>query len=184
MTSVAHQGIQFTEKMLNEESSADLLKTFNKLATENGEKTVNKFADKKTAVRRVWAMLQKHGKTTRKAAKEPGDRQQRVKRFNYVAIGAPKPSRETTDETPVLRNMLLTRLLKPEGLTFNQAVEVVKEFDNVRKRLKKVIRNNGKTVETRAYEGIRLIHYYLNYSLKQDGEGDDAPIRIVGNRKS
>ena len=184
MTTVSFQGIQFTEAMLAEESLGELLNTYNKIAKEHGETIVKKFSDKKSAVRRVWSMLQKHGKATKKSAKEPSERRVRVKRFNYVAVGQPKPSREDTDDNPVLRNMLLQRLLKPEGLTFNQAVGVVQDFDARRKKLKKPIRNNGKTIETRAYEGLRLIHYYLNYSLKQDGEGDDAPIKIVGNRKS
>jgi len=184
MTTVTFQGIQFTEAMLAEESLGELLKTYNKIAKENGETTVNKFSDKKSAVRRVWAMLQKHGKATKKTAKEPSERRVRVKRFNYVAVGQPKASREDSDENPVLRNMLLKGLLSKDGLSFNQAVGVVNEFDARRRKLKKPIRNNGKTVETRAYEGLRLIHYYLNYSLKQDGEGDDAPIKIVGNRKS
>lgn len=184
MTSVTYQGIQFNEKMLSEEAMPDLLKTYNKIATAHGETVVKKFADKKTAVRRVWAILQKHGKETKKVAKEPGEKKVRTKRFNYVAVGAPKPSREDSEENPVLRNMLLTRLNTPAGISFNEAIDIVNEFDARRKKIKKPIRNNGKTIEVRAYEGLRLIHYYLNYSLKQDGEGDDAKIRIVPNRKS
>lgn len=185
MTTVStFQGIQFTEKMLADESLSDLLKTYNKIAAANGEAEVKKFSDKKSAVRRVWALLQKYGKATKKAAKEPTERRVRVKRFNYVAVGQPKASREDAPDAPVLRNMLLKGLLSKDGLSFNQAVDVVKDFDARCKQLKKPVRNNGKTIETRAYEGLRLIHYYLNYSMKQDGEGDDAPIKIVGNRRS
>jgi len=185
MTTVTYQGIQFTEQMLQEEKTSDLLKTYNRIAEANDEKVVNKFADHATAVKRTWAMLQKHGKSVKKEVKVATERRLRTKHFNYVAVGAPKPRRESSADNPVLRDMLLTRLLSPEGLSFNQAKDVVAEFDELRERLGKPVRNGGEhTVETRAYEGLRLIHYYLNYSLKQDGEGDDAPIRIVGNRKS
>ena len=183
MTTVTHKGIQFTEKMLKEEKTSTIVDTYNEIATENGEKPVSKFADRKTAEKRLWALLLKYGKAAKKDAKD-GATKSRAKLFNYVAIGQPKPSREDNPENPVLRNRILQRLLTPEGLTFNQAVEVVKKFDKDRVSLGKEIRNNGLTIETRAYEAIRLIHYYLNYSLKQEGTGDDAPIRVVGNRKS
>ena len=184
MSSVTFQGIQFTEAMLAEESMGDLLKTYNKIAGQHNEKPVNKFSDKKSAVRRVWAMLQKHGKATKKGAKERAERRVRSKRFNYVAVGQPKPVREDTPENPVLRHRLILQLMTPEGCSVNKAIEIVKKFDADRKRLDKDIYSKPGTIETRAYEGLRLVHYYANYSLKQEGDGDDAPIHIVGNRKS
>lgn len=190
MTSVTYQGIQFTEKMLAEEPTATLLETYNNIAKANGETVVKKFADRKTAIKRVWAMLQKYGKDAKRPAKASGERRTRTKRFDYVAIGAPKARRESTPDNPVLRDMMLQGMLRPEGLSFNQGVDVVHEFDAIRKRLGKKIssaRNKDgtpKTANTRAYEAMRLVHYYLNYSLKQDGDGDDAPVRIVGNRKA
>jgi hypothetical protein len=190
MTTVTYQGIQFTEKMLKDEKTSDLVATYNKIAEANGETPVKKFADRATAEKRVWAILQKYGKATKREAKAQGERRSRVKRFNYVAIGQPKPRRESTPDKPVLRDMILTKMLTEEGITFNQAVKVVHDFDAKRKKLGLNILSardedgRGKTAETRAYEAIRLIHYYLNYSTKQDGEGDDAPIRVVGNRRS
>lgn len=185
MTTVTYQGIQFTEAMLIEEKTSDLLKTYNRIASGAGEKEINKFSDHATAVKRTWTMLQKHGKSAKRDVKPTGEKRTRTKRFNYIAVGAPKPRRESTADLPVLRDRLLTAALRDEGVSFNQAVEIVNEFDTDRRRLGKPIRNDGPdTAPTRAYEGLRLLHYYLNYSLKQDGEGDDAPIRIVGNRKS
>lgn len=184
MSSVTYQGIQFTEAMLAEESMGDLLKTYNKIAEQHGEKTVNKFSDKKSAVRRVWAMLQKYGSATKKGVKEPSERRMRSKRFNYVAVGQPKPVREDTPENPVLRHRLIKQLMTEEGCSVNKAVEIVKQFDEDRRKIDKEIYSKPGTVETRAYEGLRLVHYYANYSLRQDGDGDDAPIFIVGNRKS
>lgn len=189
-TTVTYQGIQYTDKVLKDEATSSLVSTYNKIAEANGEKPVKKFADRATAEKRVWAMLQKYGKATKREPKAPGTRQARAKRFNYVAIGQPKPRRESTPEKPVLRDMILTKMLSETGITFNQAVDIVHKFDKKRRDLGLNILSaraedgSGKTAETRAYEAIRLIHYYLNYSMKQDGEGDDAPIRIVGNRRS
>ncbi len=184
MTTVTFQGIQFTEKMLADEKTADLVSTYNKIAEANGEKTVNKFSDRQSAIKRTWAMLQKHGKAVKKTPKSDGEGQTRTKRFNYVAIGNPKPVREDTTENPVLRHRLIKQMMTPEGCSVNQAIAIVKQFDKDRKAQGKTIYSGTDTIHTRAYEGMRLVHYYANYSLKQDGEGDDAPVRIVGNRKS
>lgn len=179
-----YKGASFTQEALSNEKTSELLKVYNTVATSAKLPQVARFSDHKSAVRRTWDMLVSHGGGPRQAAKT-GGRRVRQKRFNYIAVGAPRTRRPETAERPVLRDRIATALERPEGMTFNQAVDIVKQFDADTKSAGKKIRNNGKTVDIRAYEAIRLVHTYLNLSLKQDEPcGDATPIHIIPNRKA
>lgn len=176
MQEVNYLGIKFTEKSLSEEDTGELLKVFNKLAEKHDIKPVKKFADRKTAVRRTWDILQKFGATAKRGGKSNGERKIRQMRFNYVASGPVKSYRPDT-----LRSRFIDPL-NSGGITFEQAMEVTKTFDRERPAAtdKEKRRRAEKNVRTRTYEGLRLLHYYLNYSTKQDEQ--TGVIRIVPNR--
>jgi len=117
---------------------------------------VNKFSDKETAVRRVQNLLNDVKAQQPEPAPEKKERGVRRKYFNF------QPNKEIKPYTPdmkQLRGRLFVELKK--GMTFERAMEIVREFDADRGV-------PSKNVERRAYEGTRLVHYYLGFGLRQD----------------
>lgn len=159
------------QSQLETMTGAELVGLYNKncVKLKNPLPPVKKFTDKETAVRRV-ANLLNDVEAQKPAANSNKERKVRRKYFNFVGDETPKPY---TPDMSKLRGRLFVELKKPEGMTFERAMEIVREFD----------KDRGKepfNVERRAYEGTRLIHYYLGYGLKQD---ENEVIFLVEGRK-
>lgn len=188
-------------------TTTQLLTEYNKAAVALGEKTVKRFADKNSAQRRTQGMLDKLAhtpasqlkiiteetsakkapakKATAKkssakktsAKKSPGKkstRKSRVMRFVFRPENEIKKCKGTVktksgDKRP-LRQRAVDMLLK--GATFKQVEELVEAFDKDRKV-------TSKNVERRAYELVRLIHYYLGYGLKQKADEQKGDLIIA-----
>jgi hypothetical protein len=141
----------------------DLLTTYNLVASNLGKGRVNRFADRKTAVRRLWAILQEY------AAQDAQEE-------------APAPQPEPV-AAPATEQPKVTR--KKRGMRFVFPAE--SDIKEVRPGSARAIalacmqREGGATFEEimeatgwnekKAYEGIRLVHYYVGYGMKQDAEG-------------
>lgn len=141
-------------------------------------KRVGKARDHASAVARTWAILQKFSKEdphnidgpakdepapkTRAKPKAPvaapKQRKRRGMRFvfkpeNFIRTCKPK----------TLRGDCVKLLLK--GAAFSQVEDLVKSFDKGRDR------KASETVERRAYELVRIMHYYLGYGIRQEDNG-------------
>jgi hypothetical protein len=171
--------------------NSELVDQYNKASTYLGEKPITKFADRKTAIRRTREQLIKFvksideklaadveaGTTTveaavqdvvkrlptktktkvKKAKVEPTEKKVRgphQKHFVFKPLDEIRAPKDTT-----LRGRAVQLLKK--GATLEQVQDLVREFDKDRKKTEK-------NVDRRAYELVRLVHYYLGYGLKQE----------------
>lgn len=82
----------------------------------------------------------------------------RLKRFKF-----PPTSKVTPPRAGTLRALVLELLSRDTGGTFAEVLEMVKTFDGQRGV-------EEKNVERRAYEVIRLLHYYNGYGLAHEGD--------------
>lgn len=161
-------------------SGPELAVLYNLLNSNMGiNKRVNKFPDKKTAIKRVYYQLtayehaanmaEKKAKTpAKKKATVAGDKKPlklRGMRFVFRPEDTIRNCRGTitskSDDTRTLRKRAVD-LLTGEGATFSQVEKMVEKFDKDRGVA-------SKFVERRSYELVRLVHYYLGYGLKQEG---------------
>lgn len=178
-----------------------LVEMYNGIARKKGLPEVNKFENKSIAVKRVWDHMEheepeqapateayeeavekfneeetmspphpdEYAGTSALAkdekAEEPKARRKRQMYFNFPVKDEIKPARVGS-----LRERVVKRLLAG-GLTFEQVVEEVKAFDADRKREGKDLRGSDEFPERRAYEIIRICHYYLGYGLRQSDSG-------------
>lgn len=142
-------------------TTSELVSSYNEAAVTLKERTIKRFADRKTAVRRTTEIVNRLPKEAKKTARRP-----RGMRFVF------KPEREireckssaraTTGDKRTLRQRAVGLLL--QGATFSEVEDMVMKFD----------RDRGvptKNLERRAYELIRLVHYYLGYGLRQEDTG-------------
>lgn len=152
-------GDRVSKTSLESKTNAELVEIYNEHAELIGGTTVKKFADSKTALRRTWNCL-----------------------VAWVEAGAPTKSKETKKKR------------KPRGMRFvfpvGDEIKPVRENTNRHKLLKLLQRKNGATFEEclkatwgdrtdmtdeikvkATYEGIRLLHYYSGYGLRQDEKG-------------
>ncbi|MBW2636287.1 MAG: hypothetical protein JRC86_01960 [Deltaproteobacteria bacterium] len=152
---------------LEEMSAPDLAKVHNLAAEILEVKGVKRFSDHKSAVRRTWIMLEaydawakaeKEGPTPAPKAKAKAKSNRKM---HFVFAPASDGVKKIRDEKS-LRGQIIKLLTK--GGTFEQIVKVVEKFDA--DRGKKPV-----NVRTRAYEGTRILHYYLGYGMKQDDKG-------------
>jgi len=127
---------------------------YNTIANAIGERTVKRFADRKSAERRlakIKKLAKKEVKKGRKATATP-----------RVGFNFPKSEngiRNMRDGT--LRDNVANALRK--GATFDQVCDVVRSFDKDRNV-------NPVNVESRAYGAIRLLHFYVGYGLEERGD--------------
>lgn len=156
---------------------AELASLFNLVASNLDRGSVKKFADKAAAVRRTWALLEDYDAEEpdqtigealelaheRSKAQEPEaprkERATRIKRFNFVPDNAPKSLRKTD----TLRGEAV-ELLRA-GATFEQVEDLVRAWD-----VKEGKKTKEETVERRAYELVRIMHYYLGWGIRHDIE--------------
>jgi hypothetical protein len=175
--------VSYTRSGLEALSGSELVSLFNLVASNIGAKPVRKFADKTAAVRRTWDVLvawDEADDTATAAAKvdEPvapapveapvaeapaptpapaakKERATRVMRFTF----APSNEVKAVRDPETLRGRCVVLLEK--GATFSAVEDLVVEFD----------KKAGKTSENvtrRAYELVRIMHYYLGWGIKHD----------------
>lgn len=158
-----------------------LLAIYNEAAKALGERTVTKFSDKPTGVKRTQAIVQRANEIAGfvewlKTQESVGPAKAAVAEKKAAPVAAPakvakkerrisftfKPLR--TQKAPKgegsLRTLCLAKLLA--GAKFDAVVKLVEKFDTNRGK------GNGETIERRAYELVRIMHYQLGYGIKHD----------------
>jgi hypothetical protein len=175
-------------------TGGELLTLHNLVASNLGRGSTRRFSDNEAARRRTWAILQayngeggdegheaeapttepvpappivekvKAAKTEKvkkeKKVKEPVEKKRRGPRFVFPAESEVKPVRADS-----ARGKALAVLLRPEGATFDEVCKVT-DWN-----------------EKRAYEGIRLLHYYSGYGLAEDVRDGVTYIRAHTGKK-
>ena len=160
-TTVNVDGKSYTKESLSALPTSQLADLYNRVCEllEDG-RTVNRFADKAVAVRRTWGQLislkalnDTNKEEAKKATPKPkGERPKRQPkprgmRFVFPLGDEIKPVREGTN-----RAKLVELLSRPEGASFEECQKAT-----------------GWSKKD-CYEGIRLLHYYVGYGLRQDDE--------------
>ena len=174
-------------------SGSELVAEYNRAATIIGANIVRKFSDRTTGVRRTQkmqdaaaqAVVELKPKAAPKLKADPKPKAKAKAAPKAKAKAAPKPKAEKTaamrrgmrfvfpyhgdaslssiQREDSLRGRAIAKL-KGDGATYEDIVGVVKQFD--------ADRGHGPgNVERRAYELIRLLHYYVGYGLRQDENG-------------
>lgn len=77
--------------------------------------------------------------------------------FAFKPLSSPKAPKSTAT---TLRSLCYARMLK--GCTFPEVITLIKEFDAGRGK------GNDNTIERRAYELVRLMHYALGFGISHD----------------
>lgn len=164
-------------------TGAQLVELHNLVRSNLGLSTTKRFADTKTAIKRTWAALEQYDQANdqslgtgdkvqltdadkkqikdeaedRKAAEPKKARKPRGMRFVFPAGDEIKPVREGT-----FRAKLVELFSNKPGATFDEALAATwgskKGMD-------------PETAKKTCYEGIRLLHYYCGYGMKQDADG-------------
>lgn len=137
--------------VISDLSLSELRDHYNGLAKQAGVPTISKFRDKATGQRRCQE-LEKQVKPKKK-----GERKKRGMRFVFPFNGR-EHLRSVRDEES-LRGMCVDLLTA--GATFDEVEKLVVEFDKRRKR-------DPQHIERRAYELVRIMHYYLGYGIAHD----------------
>jgi len=156
-----------------ETTASALVFAHNEAADALGEKSVNRFSDKESAMRRTLAMFAKAvaaGKATPdapvKVEKAPKVKAVRQMHFTFpVDAAGIKPVKQDGSLRASCVNLLIG-----DGATLAEVVKLVEAFDA---RRGKAVGN----VERRAYELVRIMHYYLGYGMKHNAE--TGKIRLV-----
>jgi hypothetical protein len=155
------------DKFLDQMTGPELLSLHNLVASNLGKGSTKRFADTKTALRRTWAILEEYQATDVGTVDQPeGDRADFARReAEYERAVDPKPKVERKkrgmrfvfapeDEVRQAREgtaraKALAILRRDEGATFEEVSAVT-----------------GWT-EKQTYEGIRIVHYYLGWGLRE-----------------
>ena len=159
---------------LNTMTGGELAVEYNRAAAILGRDRVKRFGDKKSALRRTKNIMREAKSSPKQAAKHikrkpGGKRKLRGMRFVFPFDGAENirecrgslVSSKSGDER-TLRQRCVDLLKK--GSTFDKVETLVVDFDKDRGK-------KSEFVERRAYELVRLMHYYLGYGLRQDDKG-------------
>lgn len=178
---VVEPGVGVPSDAINPEdlSGPEQVELFNLLGSNLGiDKRVNKFSDRKKGAARIIDRLKTWGDEEEieeataapepKAApapkakpapkkKEASERKKRGMRFVFPFNG----DLRTLRNMDTLRGQCVT-LLK-EGATFKEVEELVVRFDQDRNK-------KPEHVERRAYELVRIMHYYVGYGISHDME--------------
>ncbi len=151
---------------LNVMTGSELAVEYNRAAGILGRDQVKRFGDKKSALRRTKDIVQAAKHIKRKPG---GKRKLRGMRFVFPFDGADQIRKcrgslanSKSNDTRTLRQRSVDLLRT--GATFEKVEQLVTKFDADRGK-------KSKFVERRAYELIRLMHYYLGYGLRQDEKG-------------
>lgn len=131
----------------------ELVAMYNDAAEDLDMKPVKKFSDRKSAVRRTWEIMEKWA-----AQDETTGRKPRGMRFVFPVTDDVKPVRAGTS-----RAKLVELLSREGGASFDECMNTVwgdRRDLSPEKKIKAT------------YEGIRLLHYFSGYGLKQDENGN------------
>lgn len=174
------------DKFLDQMTGTELVSLFRLVKSNLGEEVrTTRFPDSKTAIKRTWAALEAYDQANdeslgsdtvtlteadkqqvkaeaedRKAAApkaEPKARKPRGMRFVFPVGDEIKPVREGT-----FRAKLVELFSTGKGATFDEALAATwgsKEG------------MDPEVAKKTCYEGIRLLHYYVGYGMKQDADG-------------
>jgi hypothetical protein len=148
--------------------TARLLDLYNDAAERLNQKRVERFADRKTALKRtqrILAEVKAPVVATPKApegkkAREPGTAREPRMTFSFAPKAKIKPLREGTKRAAIYNAL-------KKGATFDEVQAVVVEFD------KENPPSHPRTPEklrSFTYEAIRLLHLYSGYGLEQKGD--------------
>lgn len=141
---------------LNTLTLSELVGQYNEAAERLGENKIKKFSDRKSAIRRTEAIV----------ARLPKKRKRKPRGMRFVfkpetEIRACTGSAKTSgSDKRTLRQRCVTLLIKESGATFKQVEALVEKFDRDRGR-------EPQSVERRAYELVRIMHYYLGYGIRE-----------------
>jgi hypothetical protein len=163
------KGQILTFEDLSKLSIKELVTTYNEIIKEVVDlRPIRHFRDHQTAVNRVWNILPEYEETIKvmvevtkfeESPKKEVSKKLRIRRFTLKPIEKVRVLKEKR----TLR-FRCAELLK-NGATFEDVKNLVKEFNEERNKPASEIK-----VERRAYELIRIMHYYLNYGIKHDIE--------------
>lgn len=175
---------------LNSMSMTQLVDLYNAKADVLGEKQVKRFSDRKTAVRRVEAIVdrkpEKAQPQPRSNPEVPDEVEQEAagefpigemaeaakvepkkSRMRFVfPLHDPKAIKDIKGKTSLRAQ---ARELLLGGATFAQVEQLVERFDKERGK-------DSENVERRAYELVRIMHYYLGYGVSHDQETGEIKI--------
>lgn len=170
MTTVTFQGRTYTPEVLATMTNQELLDLHNRVAALSGESEVESFPEDRIAQEMTWDMLmggttdvrdpaprEKTDEFDRAAPLKPAEKVKRKMLFKFPAEKEIRPPKAGTLRAQVLEAMR-------RGVTYNDVVMLVKDFDRQRGV-------DEKNVERRAYEVVRLLHYYCGYGMDQDVNG-------------
>lgn len=156
----------------------ELIVKYNEAAATLGIQSVIRFSDHRAAVRRTGKLLAQVAagdKTPSKTKTKKPKAKAKAKAKDTSSATPPKKKRRmrfvfpydgddrlrTIRQGPTLRAGCIKLLEK--GATFDQVKELVVAFDKQRDK-------PVKSLERRAYEIVRIMHYYLGYGLDHDME--------------
>lgn len=173
-----------------------LLAIYNEAARALGERTVNKFADKVTGVKRTQAIvvraneivgfvewlkanggveapkaeIKEEKPAAKVAARSEAPTAEKVEKAHQAKAAKkerrmsfafkPMKSQKAPKGDGSLRTLCLARL--KEGARFDTVIRLVEKFDSNRGK------GNNETIERRAYELVRIMHYQLGYGVSHD----------------
>lgn len=156
-------------------ATSEIIDRYNAAAEAMGEKSVKKFRDKRTALRRTNEILARvrardlvRSKAESKPTAAPAPRTRKKRGMRFVFRPETKireckgTARTNSKDKRSLRHRAVDLLLK--GASFTEVVALVKQFD-------KECGKEPKFLDRRAYELVRIVHYYLGYGLRQDSSG-------------
>lgn len=180
--------------ILDEQSAPELASLYRLVASNLGEPEVRRFSDKPTAVKRTWAILERYAASD--AASEPvqGPGEILVNETGTKLTPGDEPNSFKLElspedkakvEAPVADAPKAKVERKKRGMRFvfpaESEVKEAREGTARAAALALLKREGGASFaevmeatgwnEKQAYEGIRIIHYYLGWGMKQDAEG-------------
>lgn len=172
MQTVTFRGQTHSFERLEALTGPALVSLYNEVAPLVKANTVNRFSDHRTAARRTWGILVSYAEKGVEEAPAPkaepkAPREKKAKAnkkphgmyFNFP-VGKPEVQRGVRDGD-TLRGRAVELLLK--GATFDKVERLVEQFDADKGR-------QSKHVTRRAYELVRIMHYYLGYGIRHDQE--------------
>lgn len=168
-------------------SASELLTIYNLVASNLGKTPTNRFADSSSARRRTWALLEEFD-TVVAQEREDLERMQgdgKDETGSGPTYTAPEPEAPKPPPTPKVER-------KKRGMRFvfpaEDKVKPVRPESARGKALAVLQREGGGTFkdvqdatgwnEKQAYEGIRLLHYYTGYGMRERKEGDETYITV------
>lgn len=156
-----------TKGELSKMTGSELVNIYNTIAPLYGKNTIVKFRDLGTAIERtleVVKLYQSGEETKAPAPKEKKAKQPKAtRRMRFVFV----PGKEIK----IMRNKNSLRVkaleLLAKGAKFNDVVDLINDFDKDREQ-RTGKKGNKNTIQRRAYELVRKMHYDFGYGINHD----------------